>query len=157
MSAGAERVQRIVAPVVAGAGFDLEQVDVQPAGSRRIVRVVVDRAGGVDLDAAAGLSRLLSVALDDADPLGAEPYVLEVTSPGVDRPLTAARHWQRAVGRLVEVRHVDGTTTRGRLLDADGNRCVLDTDGQHVTVPMRDVHKAQVQVEFHRPDDSEGR
>ena len=104
-----EHLMEVLAPVVSATGHDLEDLTVTAAGRRSLVRVVVDADGGIDLDAVADISRAISDALDaeagDA-PGGAAfagPYVLEVTSPGVDRPLTEQRHWRRAVGRLVEV------------------------------------------------------
>src|SRR6059058_4887589 len=102
-----QRVRDVLEPVVAGAGYDLEDVTVTAAGRRSVVRVVVDRDGGVDLDAVADISRVLSEALDADDVMGEAPYVLEVSSPGVDRPLTQPRHWRRAAGRLVTVTVAD--------------------------------------------------
>ena len=92
----------LLTPVVAASGHDLEDVSVQVVGRRSVVRVVIDRDEGVDLDGIAEVSRAVSSTIDDKanDPF-AGPYVLEVTSPGVDRPLTERRHWARAVGRLV--------------------------------------------------------
>ncbi|OMQ09650.1 hypothetical protein A7K94_0222020, partial [Modestobacter sp. VKM Ac-2676] len=93
-----------VEPVVSAAGYDLEELVVRPAGQRSVVRVVIDRDAGVSLDDVAELSRALSEVLDGEDEaFGSAPYVLEVTSPGIDRPLTAPRHWRRNVGRLVDV------------------------------------------------------
>ena len=83
--------------------MDLESVKVTTAGRRRLLRVVVDSDRGVSLDDAALASRELSAKLDASDVMGDMPYTLEVSSPGVDRPLTQPRHWQRAVGRLVRV------------------------------------------------------
>src|SRR3954465_1150761 len=104
-----EHLLDLLGPVVAGAGYDLEDVAVSAAGRRSLVRVTVDADGGIDLDAVAVISRLVSDAPDaDATPTGspralANAYVLEVSSPGVDRPLTEPRHWRRATGRLVRV------------------------------------------------------
>ena len=85
--------------------MDLESVRVSVAGRRRLLRVVVDSDHGVSLDDAADVSRDVSAALLDAtDVIGDVPYTLEVSSPGVDRPLTEPRHWRRAAGRLVRVK-----------------------------------------------------
>ena len=93
-----------IEPVVGAAGYDLEELVVTPAGRRSIVRVVVDRDAGVTLDDIAEVSRAVSDVLDaNDDGMGRAPYVLEVTSPGVDRPLTEPRHWRRNAGRLVTV------------------------------------------------------
>jgi len=154
-------------PAVAAAGYDLEELVVRPAGQRSVVRVVVDRDSGVSLDDVAELSRRLSELLDAEDEaLGRSPYVLEVTSPGVDRPLTAPRHWRRNVGRLVGVavgpessreqltarvlRVTDdgvvlavekGGTKKGQVRKAAGER----------TVAWSQLGEARVQVEFARP------
>ena len=94
----------LIKPVVAAAGLDLESVRVTVAGKRRLLRVIVDSDHGVSLDAAADVSREISVLLDASNALGDVPYTLEVSSPGVDRPLTEPRHWRRARGRLVRVK-----------------------------------------------------
>src|SRR5688572_28096970 len=96
-----EHLRSLLEPVVGAARLDLEEVNVTPAGRRRLLRVVVDGDGGVDLDRLALVSRSVSEVLDDSDAMGSQPYVLEVTSPGVDRPLTEPRHWRRAASRLV--------------------------------------------------------
>jgi len=145
-------------------GVDVEAVEIQKAGRRHVVRVVVDRDGGVDLDLIATVSRRASELLDvpplsDALP---GPFVLEVTSPGVDRPLTEPRHWRRAVSRLVEVTLADGSIVEGRLLSVPSDEeVVVAGDGGEVTIPLSEVHRAVVQVEFNRPaagpaDASEG-
>src|SRR5687767_13711543 len=100
----AARLAGWIVPVVEGAGYDLEELVVTPAGRRSVVRVVVDRDSGVTLDDIAEVSRAVSDVLDgEDDGMGRTPYVLEVTSPGVDRPLTELRHWRRNIGRLVTV------------------------------------------------------
>ena len=95
-------------------GVDVESVEVQKAGRRHVVRIVVDRDGGVDLDLVAEVSRRASELLDSPSlsDLLTGAFVLEVTSPGVDRPLTQPRHWRRAVGRLVVLHrhHQPGST-----------------------------------------------
>ncbi|MBD2898216.1 Ribosome maturation factor RimP [Actinomadura sp. RB99] len=116
----------LLAPAVDAAGFDLEEVDVRPAGRRRLVKIVVDGDGGVGLDDIARLSETASGLLDGSDVMGASPYVLEVTSPGVDRPLTEPRHWRRAVGRLVVVPLAEGGQVEGRVVAADDEAVEID-------------------------------
>jgi ribosome maturation factor RimP len=143
-----ERVHTLIAPLVEQAGFDLEDVEITPAGSRRVLRVVVDRDGGLDLDAVAEVSRLVDAALESADVLGGHPYLLEVTSPGVDRPLTEPRHWRRAVTRLVEVPLRSGGSVRGRVLSATDDEVQLEVDGTARVFALADLGKGKVQVEF---------
>ena len=88
---------------LATSGLDLEGVEISQAGRRSLVRVLVDQDGGVTLDDIADATRLVSDVLDQTDVLGESPYTLEVTSPGIDRPLTLPRHWRRNVDRLVKV------------------------------------------------------
>lgn len=137
------------------AGFDLEDIAVRKAGSRHVVAVAVDRDGGMDLDAVAEASRLVSDVLDARDdglpPALRGPYTLEVASRGVDSPLTLPRHWRRAAGRLVEVRRRQGAPVTGRVRAADERGADLDVDGAPVRVDFADVSRALVQVEFSRP------
>ena len=149
-----EGIVGLVAPVVERAGLDLEDVVVTPAGKRRMVRVVVDGDDGVDLDLAAQISHDVAAVLDDTSVMGEQPYVLEVTSPGVYRPLTAPRHWRRAKGRLVEVVPHQAAAFVGRVTAADDDEsggATFDVDGKERTVAYADVARARVQVEFSRP------
>src|SRR5918992_1978983 len=121
-----EAIARRLRPVVEAAGYDLEEVTVTPAGKRSVLRVVVDADGGVSLDDVATISRSVSATLDASDVMGSGPYVLEVTSPGVDRPLTEPRHWRRAAGRLVRAPLTAGGQIEGRVVSADGEAVVID-------------------------------
>ncbi|NVI86282.1 ribosome maturation factor RimP [Actinomadura sp. BRA 177] len=116
----------LLGPAVGAAGFDLEEVDVRPAGRRRLVKVVVDGDDGVALDDIARISEAVSRLLDESDVMGTSPYVLEVTSPGVDRPLTEPRHWRRAVGRLVVAPLAEGGQIEGRVVAADDRAVEID-------------------------------
>lgn len=153
MPASADRIRDEISPVLARAGVDLESVHVQSAGRREVIRVVVDRDGGVDLDLIATLSRDIAEVLDGPGLGAALPgaYVLEVSSPGVDRPLTEPRHWRRAVGRLVEATLADGTVVTGRIEAADEASVRIDGRG----IPMAELDRGMVQVEFTRPDAGE--
>ena len=159
MTASAARLSELLAPVVGTTGADLEHVDVSKAGKRSVVRVVVDRDGGVSMDDVADVSRIVSEALDqldEAEPTALGPsYVLEVTSPGVDRPLTEPRHWRRNVTRLITVAFRAGPNVTGRLVSADDAAIVLDVDGEQRTLALADVVRGTVQVEFSRKGEEE--
>lgn len=154
------RLTALLTPVVADAGYDLEDLTVTAAGKRSVVRVLVDKDGGTTLDDVADVSRVVSDALDAADEqdptLLGPSYVLEVSSPGVDRPLTAPRHWRRNAGRLVAVTPREGAPYDARVVSADDAAVTLEVAGQPRVVPYDEVAKAVVQVEFTRHDDEDG-
>lgn len=155
MSASGDRLKAGLEEPLSALGVDVEDVEVSKAGRRHVVRIVVDRDGGVDLDLVAAVSHRASEVLD-SEPLASElpgPFVLEVTSPGVDRPLTEQRHWRRAVSRLVKVTLADGTQLDGRVAAVSGDGMIdLATERGDVTIAQADVQRAVVQVEFNRPD-----
>ena len=150
------RLVQLLTPAVGQSGYDLEDVSVSPAGKRRVVRVVIDQDGGVTLDDIAAVARDLSDLLDGVEETEPEllggAYVLEVSSPGVDRPLTLPRHWRRNIGRLVAVRLADGAVT-GRVASADDAEVVLDVDGTERRLSLGEVVSGAVQVEFSRSED----
>jgi ribosome maturation factor RimP len=159
-----------IEPVVSAAGYDLEELVVTPAGRRSVVRVVVDRDEGVTLDDIAEVSRAVSDVLDSNDDgMGRTPYVLEVTSPGVDRPLTEHRHWRRNTGRLVTVTvGPSGSTDEvtGRITAVNDAGVTLAVEARSKPgakkraptprqVPWTELGAGRVQVEFGRPDADE--
>jgi ribosome maturation factor RimP len=155
-------IKRLLEPVVQAAGYDLEDVTVTPAGKRSLLRLVVDSDNGVSLDDVATVSRNVSAALDESAAMGVGPYVLEVTSPGVDRPLTEPRHWRRATGRLVRAPLTAGGEIEGRLVSADDEAVVIDTAPQRSggsgagpepglrRVGLGELGRGRVLVEFRR-------
>jgi ribosome maturation factor RimP len=148
------RLAAIVEPVVAAAGYELERVEVTPAGRRRLVRITVDADAGVSLDGVAEVSRAVSAALDDHESaVGAAPYVLEVSSPGVDRPLTAPRHWRRARGRLVRVPVTGRGRLEGRVLRAGDDAVVLAIGDDECSFDYEQLGPGRVQVEFSREEE----
>jgi ribosome maturation factor RimP len=139
----------LVDPLIA-LGVDVEAVEITPAGKRRVLRVAIDKDGGVTLDDVADATREVSRVLDDSDVMGEQPYTLEVTSRGVDRPLTLPRHWRRNADRLVKVTLEDGSAVTGRITSSDDVAATLDVDGAAHEVTYDRVAKALVQVEFNR-------
>jgi len=150
--ASRDLLRGLLEPTVAGAGFDLEDVEVAQTGRRRRIRVLVDRDGGVSLDECAKVSRLVGDALDDSAAMGDDPYTLEVSSPGVSRPLTLPRHWRRNLGRLVAVTTRNGAKLTGRVKESTDHEVVLEVDGSRSRVSYDDIAKAKVQVELTRPE-----
>lgn len=159
-----ERLRGLLEPLVSAKELDLEEIEVSRAGRRRVLRIIVDSDEGVELDACAELSRAISEKLDETDAMGEDEYVLEVSSPGADRPLTEHRHYVRATGRLVKLQ----LTTEGAAGELVARIIVVDDDGLDVEVPgvkgrrptsrrvaFDEIAKARVEIEFNRKDKKE--
>lgn len=162
MAIRVEQVRDLVEAVVTANGFDLEDVTLRSVAGRDELTLIVDRDGGSTLDVLADLSTAISDVLDVAPDTADADYTLEVTSPGVDRPLTAERHWRRAWGRKVTVDlRADGTTrtVTGRVGRLDDGRVQLVNNdrGRMRTedVELASVSKAVVQVDFSKPSVAE--
>jgi ribosome maturation factor RimP len=157
-SADAERITGLLEPAVTAMGMDLENVRITSAGRRRLLRVVVDSDHGVSLDDIAMVSRELSAALDRAAAMGEASYTLEVSSPGVDRPLTEPKHWRRAIGRLVTApltapsRVPDGPArapaVTGRVAGADASAVRIEVDGHEREFGYDELGPGRIQIEF---------
>jgi ribosome maturation factor RimP len=157
----ADGVRALAEPLAREAGLVVENVTVTPAGKRRVLRVTVDlpedRTGGVPMDAVSLAAQAISAALDESPVMGGQPYVLEVSSPGADRPLTERRHWMRARGRLVELIAPPGTKpvwpssgAVGRLTAVTDAGLVLDGGRE---IGWADVASGRVELEFGKPGD----
>ena len=155
----AQRVRATVEPAVAAAGLVLEDVVIAAAGRRSLVRIVVDLpddvVGGLGSDQLADVSRGVSAAMDADDPVRGA-YVLEVSTPGTDRPLTELRHFRRARTRLVRMVLRDGTTVLGRLTDAEDAGYQLSTAEGVRRLHPDDVASAVVEVELREDAAEEG-
>jgi len=147
-----DRLAGVLTEPLLDEGLDVEALEITPAGKRRLLRVAVDKDGGVTMDDIAEATRTVSRLLDDSDVMGEQPYTLEVTSPGTDRPLTHPRHWRRNRGRLVKAALLDGTTVTGRIAYSDDSAATLDVDGAEQELGYDDVAKARVQIEFNRKE-----
>ncbi len=150
---GDRLAEELVAPMLA-LGLDLEAADVSAAGKRRVLRVAVDKDGGVTMDEIAEATREVSRVLDERGLMGERAYTLEVSSRGVDRPLTLPRHWRRNVGRLVKVAVAGEDEVTGRLLAADEEGVELDVAGSPRRVALSQVTQAKVQIEFTKHEES---
>jgi ribosome maturation factor RimP len=146
-----DRLLALLGEPLSGQGLDVEDIEVSSAGRRKLVRVLVDKDGGVTLDDIAAATTAVSGCLDSSDVLDDSPYTLEVTSPGVDRPLTQLRHWRRNVDRLVVVQLNDGSTCTGRIIEAGEEAALLDVDETRRSIAYVDVAKARIEIEFNRP------
>jgi ribosome maturation factor RimP len=149
---GPNRLDEIVRDCVTGLGLDLEAVELTSGGKRRRLLVAVDTDGGVGIDVITQATRALSEALDTSDVMGPAQYTLEVTSRGIDRPLTAPRHWRRNEGRLVRVRLADETATNpvveGRIGASDDTGVELVTKAAVRRHDYADIASAVIQAEL---------
>ena len=146
-----DQIFELVEPLISKAGLVLEEVQVQTPGKHRFVTVIVDSETGLNLDQVTDASRLVGEAMDGASFMGDAPYTLEVTSPGVDRPLTAPRHWRKNVDRLVKIIKLDGEICKGRISSSTEDEVTLDC----CTVAFADIKRATIEVEFNRPEKKE--
>lgn len=146
-----DRLAGVLAAPVQALGLDLEAIDLSKAGKRSVLRVAVDKDGGVDMDDIAEATKAVSVVLDDSDLMGQNAFTLEVTSPGVDRPLTLPRHWRRNVTRLVKVDRRDADEPLlGRIVASDEDGVTLAVEGTEQRIAYDVVVKAKIQIEFKR-------
>jgi len=145
----------LLSPVVEKSGFILEEVKVTPLGRRRQISIIVDgEERNPNLDEVAGLSRAISAQLDEFSALGDSPFTLEVTSPGVDRPLTELRHWRKNIGRLVNIVTKEDKEISGRIQSVGSNGVTIDDTEYELTA----IKRAQIQIEFNRSNnDKSGR
>lgn len=152
-----EKIAELIQPVVENAGFFLEDIHVLSPGKHRIITCIVDGQTPLNLDQVTSISRDISELLDAASFLDETPFTLEVTSPGVDRPLTLVRHWQKNLNRLVKVVKQDGSVVAGRITTVEESQVRLSEDikgklKEHVVI-LADIKRATVEIEFNRKGD----
>ncbi len=139
----------LLTPAVRDAGFVLEEVKVTPAGKRRIIAVIIDGLErNPSLDEVTVVSRIVSEILDNYSQLGEMPFTLEVTTPGVDRPLTQPRHWRKNIGRLVKVTPIEGEIFTSRILSVSESGATLEDRD----IEFSKIKRAQVEIEFNRKE-----
>ena len=152
-----EKITELVQPAVEKAGFFLEDVHVVSPGKHRIVTCIVDGHTPLNLDQVTSVSRDISELLDAADFMDDTAFTLEVTSPGVDRPLTLGRHWKKNINRLVKVVKHDGSVINGRITSVEESHALLSEDikgkSKEHTVVFADIKRATVEIEFNRKGD----
>ncbi|MGC5038054.1 MULTISPECIES: ribosome maturation factor RimP [unclassified Streptomyces] len=156
-----ERLRELLEPLVTSQGLDLEEIEVDSVGRKRVLRVTVDSDTGADLDQIADVSRELSAKLDETDAMGAGEYTLEVGTPGAERLLTEHRHYVRATDRLVKFQLAEGGELVARILKVDDDGVDTEVPGVKGRKPTArrlafdEIVRARVQVEFSRKDKKE--
>jgi ribosome maturation factor RimP len=151
-----DQISQLVTPAVEAQGFFLEEVQLVSPGKHRIVTCIVDGETSLNMDQVTGVSRAISELLDEAAFMGDAPFTLEVTSPGVDRPLTQPRHFRKNVDRLLKIVKIDGDVVTGRMCsssDLDVTLTVVEKkETKEVSVKLSEIKRATVEIEFNRKD-----
>ena len=137
-------VTAAIKPVIEAGGNYLEEATITNAGKLRILTVIVDSDSHLNLDQVTAVSRDISEIVEGLTALGETPFTLEVTSPGVDRPLTLPRHWRKNEGRLVKVSLLDGSSLNGRIGKSDENTVLVGEE----SVEIAAIKKALIEIEF---------
>jgi len=151
-----DQVSEFINPALNQAGYFLEDVNIVSPGQHRILTVIVDGESALNLDQVTIASKLISELLDDAAFMGDAPFTLEVTSPGIDRPLTLPRHFAKNVNRLLKITKTDGAVVLGRILTNTDNDVTLTItqkkELKETIIPFVEIKRAQVEIEFNRKD-----
>ncbi|MCX6436503.1 MAG: ribosome maturation factor RimP [Actinobacteria bacterium] len=151
-----DQISEHITPALHKAGYFLEDVNLVSPGQHRIVTVIVDGERALNLDQVTVASKLVSELLDEATFMGETPFTLEVTSPGIDRPLTLPRHFAKNVDRLLRVTKTDGVVITGRILANTASDLTLSVtekkDVKEVVISLADIKRAQVEIEFNRKE-----
>jgi ribosome maturation factor RimP len=152
-----DQIAELITPALQEAGYFLEEVNLVTPGNHRIVTVIVDGESALNLDQVTVASKLVSELVDEAAFMGETPFTLEVTSPGIDRPLTLPRHFTKNLSRLLKVTQNDGAVVTGRLTsntDSDLTLSVTEKkESKEVVISLADIKRAVVEIEFNRKDE----
>lgn len=153
-----DQISELITPALQEAGYFLEDVNIVSPGNHRIVTVIVDGETALNLDQVTVASKLVSELMDEAPCMGETPFTLEVTSPGIDRPLTLPRHFAKNVTRLLKVTQNDGAVITGRITsntDHDVTLSIVEKkETKEVVVALADIKRAVVEIEFNRKDEN---
>jgi ribosome maturation factor RimP len=153
-----DQITELISPALQQAGYFLEDVNLVTPGQHRLVTVIVDGESALNLDQVTVASKLVSELMDEATFMGETPFTLEVTSPGIDRPLTLPRHFAKNVTRLLKVTKTDGIVVTGRIIsntETDVTLVVAEKkESKEVVVALADIKRAVVEIEFNRKDEN---
>ena len=139
-----QSITDLISPAVTEAGFYLEEVQIASPGSHRIVTCVVDGPTALNLDQVTSVTKAIGEIVENIQSLGQTPFTLEVTSPGIDRPLTKPRHWKKNVDRLVKVVLQDASEVKGRIKESNQEAATIDDQ----LIKFADIKRATLEVEF---------
>lgn len=151
-----DQIAELITPAVTAQGFFLEDVQLVSPGKHRIVTCIVDGEVALNLDQVTSVSRAISELLDESPIMGETPFTLEVTSPGIDRPLTKPRHFAKNNDRLLKITKLDGDVVTGRILSNTDSDVTLKVEtkkeSSEVVVALSEIKRAVVEIEFNRKD-----
>ena len=139
-----EDISAAITPALTALGFYLEDLNISSAGKRSLLTVIVDADRHLSLDEVTQATKAISEIVENIPALGATPFTLEVTSPGVDRPLTKPRHWRKNINRLVKIILQDGKEINGRIKSASEISATID----EVEISYADIKRANLEIEF---------
>ena len=139
-----EEIAAAITPTIESLGFYLEDLNITSAGRRSMLTVIVDGDTHLTLDQVTSVTKAIGEIVENIQSLGQTPFTLEVTSPGIDRPLTKPRHWKKNVDRLVKVVLQDKSEVKGRIKDSNQETVTLDDK----LIKFADIKRATLEVEF---------
>ena len=139
-----EEISAVITPALASLGFYLEDLNITSAGRRSLLTVIVDADRHLSLDEVTVATKAISEIVENIPALGSTPFTLEVTSPGIDRPLTKPRHWRKNIDRLVKVITIDGSQILGRIKSASEDSATVDEQN----IKYLNIKRATLEVEF---------
>ena len=139
-----EEISAAITPALSNLGFYLEDVVITTAGRRSMITVIVDGDTHLSLDQVTQVTKAIGEIIENIQSLGQSPFTLEVTSPGLDRPLTKPRHWRKNINRLVKVVLLDGKEIKGRVRDSTQISATIDEQ----VINLSDIKRATIEIEF---------
>ncbi len=139
-----EEISAVITPALTSLGFYLEDLNITTAGKRSLLTVIVDADRHLSLDEVTVATKAISEIVENIPALGSTPFTLEVTSPGIDRPLTKPRHWRKNINRLVKIILLDGSQITGRIKQAGESAATID----EIVINYLDIKRANLEIEF---------
>ena len=139
-----EEISAAIRPIIEATGNYLEELTITTAGKVKILTVIVDSDVHLNLDQVTAVTKEISLVIEELPVLGDTAFTLEVTSPGLDRPLTKPRHWRKNLDRLVKITMTSGQVIEGRIGAATETSVLVDEN----TVSFEDIKRAVLEIEF---------
>jgi len=139
-----EEISAAIRPAIEATGNYLEELTITSAGKVKILTVIVDSESHLNLDQVTAVTKVISEIVEALPALGDTPFTLEVTSPGLDRPLTKPRHWRKNLNRLVKITMTSGALFEGRIVEVTESTAMVGSE----IVSFEDIKRATLEIEF---------